>query len=544
MCALSIINPVERLAGKGAKRLWATSFSVDEVEAFALVHHLLGDWRHAGEAAWLSYDRACFRRAASGILPRKTLHPQNHDPGQTYQLPAYHPKLILVQSNGPEDCHQLLISSANVSKRDQRDAVNLGIVLEVSPEIAHSVIEWIEEPPRDRRAFTLAVKEDGSVKIADPASGTTFEQFLHYARGCGKCTGRDLSQWIVAAPFWSPGFLSRILKARPGSVTCYVRDRFQWDTVAHKAHRDRLGTITGFTFSSGDVWHHKLVGWRCCSNLQARSVVYIGSANATSSGFTGIDGQQVNWEAGVLLLGGDALWKDSKRAARGGMTPVRLGTPKNPKEFVKDDEVVEGKHDDDELLRRMQVHLANHIRVAVSKRTIKLCRAISPIRTGNDEWVLMRVELSLSGGPHHCLEEGQVRTIQNNLTATIFGTYVTKTGQQKYIRVEFPELDPAVDIPEPTKAQAISFFLSRLGGANNRKNHRNKLAKDIGRSPGPNKVNTDLRFPFPEVLEGLHRSPEKTLSWLNHIQQQEDLFVQKLPRHWIQIAEEITKDMS
>jgi hypothetical protein len=105
-----VLGDLSASLGYDLLRVWASSFTMDEHEAFALVYRALGG-RIPTDGVRLTFHRHGFRRAGQGVMPRRWLRPFNV-PSET-PLPTYHPKLILAETS--ERQHIMFISTANLA---------------------------------------------------------------------------------------------------------------------------------------------------------------------------------------------------------------------------------------------------------------------------------------------------------------------------------------------------------------------------------------------------------------------------------------------
>lgn len=225
----SSTNLVEWL-GPDARRLWASSFTVDEHEAFALVYRSFGG-RVSADGVRLSYHRRGFRRAGQGVVPRAWLHPV--DVPNEAQVPTYHPKLFLAETR---ERHVLVVSTGNIATDDLQHTRNLAVRLFPRDSVAVQIANWIRRAPRQHRQLCLLVERDDCRLLPAGPNRSTLAQIAGQLERCGQCRQRRArtGEWIVAAPFWSPGTIDRLLELEPaGRIEAYFRIRTIWDQVAN-----------------------------------------------------------------------------------------------------------------------------------------------------------------------------------------------------------------------------------------------------------------------------------------------------------------------
>jgi hypothetical protein len=238
-------NLVEWL-GPDANRIWACSFTVDEHEGFGLVWRVLGG-RAPKSGVRLSYHRGAFRRAGEGVMPRTWLNPVVVPSGPI--LPTYHPKLILAET---ADGHVLVVSTGNLATDDLWRTRNLGARFDISAPLAKQIASWIERHPEEHRSLCVVTDTKGrEISEILPAGPnlSTLEQIVKRVDRCQRCRSSQIraGEWIVAAPFWSPQAVARLLELEPdGSVEAYFRVRAIWDQLA-LAFRNDLAAIARVT---------------------------------------------------------------------------------------------------------------------------------------------------------------------------------------------------------------------------------------------------------------------------------------------------------
>ena len=468
------------LIGIDAKRLWATSYTVDEHEAFAVAYRTLGG-RIPNSGVYMRFQRSGFQRAGQGVIPRSWLHPQNIS--AKLPLETYHPKLLLADT---PDGYRLVVSTGNLTRDDLRKTRNLAVQLHLDTHTAKSIIRWIEYPPLIHRALCILVKR-GKTRVIKSTPKSSLLQFIDKIERCPTCKASRFKHgnWVVAAPFWSPGVLQRMFECDPrGSIEAYFRNRTIWNQVGGWAiansNKVNIARVQAFELQDkGDLprWHHKVIGWRCCSGRRARVALYLGSANATMYGFFGSKGLAVNWEAGAIWLGNANLWKHVCIVARAGFSAKRIGTPEVDIETqVKSDDEL-GTTDTEEIERLFAAHLSRLIRINRSKREVS---RIGPqnvlVRVLGHSWRLQKIRIEFEDSVS--IKDGGV--LRNNKRIRVpKATYVQviakyqrelKKGQDlpfglpRYVmtRLDLTELDPEPKCQISDRKSAIASALAGL----------------------------------------------------------------------------------
>lgn len=532
------LQPIVELARGEVESLHAATYTLHEAEALALAWHLLGGLDSISPV-FIRHDRSGFKRTGTGLLPRAWLRPFEtpvEDP-----LPIYHPKLVLAKQRDGSPAYRLLVSTANLSTADQRVSRNLATALSLSRDLGEQTANWIRKPRANQRVFNVLARA-GKVKLLRGA-GPTFKQFLEVVQslGCGGCGRRDRDLWLIAAPFWNPIAFASVFAEHPHAhVEAYFRDRPQWDRVGASLSRDRLGQIERFTLRSSHrepPWHHKLVAWRCCTSSRAGCAAYLGSANATGQGFFGINGKVVNWEVGVIAVGGKSLWDHARGAARCGLTAVRLGVPRGDGKAENDEEV--GAHGDDEhILRALRCHLAASVIIYRASRDARLRSGIRDrMRAGCEWWNRERV-MVIDGERRRELCPGRALTMREGVTVALEGRYESEKGHYLDISFDIAELGPEPKIPEPTPAGAIASALAGLLGTGRDGSGGN----DTTGEPVPTRhAPADIRFPFSEFFDAREARPAVAEAWLSRFGRATDATFAKLPSHWQEIARELAR---
>lgn len=547
---LPVADLVEWL-GPEARRLWATSFTVDELIAFAVAYRSigsrLGDPSGNRSPVQLRFPRAGFRRAGAGSIPRSWLKPVRV-PVES-PLPSYHPKIFLSET---QDGFRVAVSTGNLAQDDVARSSNLVVRFDASLGVAEAIRGWIESCPRSHRA--LCVHERGGELAVMPAAKNraTYGQFRSRMARCRSCRKAPASgEWILAAPFWSPGAMKRLLKDYPGArVRAFFRSRGLWDAVGWTATqgKDAVSTENVKAYCLGDSrgpspWHQKVYAWRCCDSKGARTVLYVGSANATVSGFFGRGDAAVNWEAGALWTGSSSLWETAESAARGGLSPIALKAHATSlsHEYEDGDEI--GDPPTSELSRLLGAAAANFIRVNRGRRTVARARKVGTTRFLGGKWSLESLHLQLDekaqlkdvgelrAGKERFVPDGArpiVRAIFECQSAPYLGLPERAQGI-----VHIGELDPEPLRTRPTQATSISAARAALktnwlatgeGGGSTRGRGTGQLVWD------------DVRFPFAEFFDRRDAHANAAAAWLDRVLEEKDSALGSLPRHWRWIA--------
>lgn len=534
--------------GPDAQKLWLTSFTVDEHEGYALLYRALGG-RLAPNAAWLAFHRRAFRRAGSGVIPRQWLHPV--DAPSESPLATYHPKVFLAQTINDE--YILIISTANLATDDLRRSRNLTARFMISAQTAKSVTEWIKCHPIHHRALCLSVSDNGCKIIRPKDNCSTIRQITPRLVRCKRCrsTNARAGEWIVAAPFWSPSAITELLSIEPhGRVEAYFRIRNIWDQLAAALQNvpDQLRRVTAYELrKNGDPsrWHHKVLGWRCCQRPGFRSAFYLGSANATVCGLFGRNGKAINWEAGVLWLGDQALWKYAKSAAHAGFSPAKLGAPYTNDLLVPnlDDEL--GPADTDELDRVFAAFAARCVHVAKTRYVTRRSTADKIVRVLGHHWRLSNLVVGIEQS-NQFRELGRLRTtgtklfIPKNSRAHIRAQFCVaddKSGGAEYspfeTTIDLIELDPEPPSPKVTTRTSIAAACAGLLASNWDSN--GGLGQDRVKN-GLAVTLSDIRFPFADLFSLRRSRPGAAKAWLDRLVKSEEPALARLPQHWRLIA--------
>ena len=554
------ITDLPMLLGPGLdiSKLWVSSFTVDEYQAFAAIYWILGA-RIPDEIVSISFQRGGFRRAGQGAMPRAWLKP--FDIPLEKPLPTYHPKLFLSKTSADYSC---IISTGNIAKDDLFYTNNFAAQLNLLSKNAEFVARWIEKPPEGHRALCLLAKSDNQYAsvIKSRSNASSLKQFLDQCHLCKSCrSDTPRGEWIVAAPFWSPEALIKMAKNDPeGIIEAYFRDESIWQQIAcsvkqNQKHTGDLKRVKAFELinnGSTAKWHHKVIGWRCCNAKHANSLLYVGSANATACGFFGTsNGKTINWEAGAIWQGGNELWEYTRTIARAGFSAKKLSVPLNCQslEINVNDEI--GTYDQEEMERIFAAHLARYIRVKKNTHEIVMKANIQKkVRVLSHDWIIEEIGIRQD-------KKGQVKDeklrpervvkIKKDHHAQLYGIFQIEKNEDANMPRRFStvidlfELDPAPQITQPTRKDAISAALAGL-----------LVGKDWGDGNGGdrkkrNRINhhniQDVRFPFSGLFGLAAKNKKAAQAWLMRITQPGENIMKNLPPFWSQIASKIQEDM-
>ena len=293
------------LMGKG-KLDWLglTSFSLEERELFSSLYALGIN----PDRTVVRFDPAAFRGAERRIVEPTILRPvalgMKGAAKKNLAPPIFHPKVALARR---EKNWTIIVGTANLSRRDQREDVNLHTAVPLTPDKGQKVKRWLTAPTPQRSLCLVQEQDSVSISISNEPIWTTFTEYCPLS----SCGGAD---WILAAPFWSSNAMDRIPIDIAKSVTAYFRTASQAHCTAGRL-RDR--PINCFVpYQPG--FHYKLLAVRRLGP-EPNVVAYLGSANMTASGMFGISvggkKRARNWEAGIITIGGRRLWKSVQAAA-------------------------------------------------------------------------------------------------------------------------------------------------------------------------------------------------------------------------------------
>jgi hypothetical protein len=539
--------------GPDLKKLTACSFSVDEHQAFAVAYRAF-EGRLPAEKFRVRFQRGGFRRAGQGILPRASLLPIRVPVENP--LPTYHPKLLLSETAGG---HSLVVSTGNLCQDDLSRTTNLAVRLDLDRRTANAVASWIHDAPEAHRALCL-VARGGTVRVNRPnGNASTLQQFRRVLERCSTCekTVARSGWWVVAAPFWSPAALVRMTELEPeGRVEAYFRMRGLWDQVAAAASsKVRLDGVSAYELrQSGELprWHHKVIGWRCCTRRGARAALYLGSANASVCGFFGRGDQAVNWEAGAIWTGGADVWEHARALARAGFSANPLGDPRAVVEsgITLDDEL--GATDTEEIERIFAAHLERRIRVYRTSREIGRVGDDRPFRALGHSWSLHSLRLRVED--HSAVKEvGSLGPRRRRKVPAGTRPQVTAVFRREESSVatgcdvppfvestlDLVELDPEPEILAATRRSAIASALAGLSGF-----------ADWAQGDGNGKTNgqngagarEDVRFPFPELAALAQRRPPAAAEWLRRVAERSEHALKALPEFWPHLARILSEE--
>lgn len=540
-------------------KLWVSSFTVDEYQAFAAIYRILGA-RIPNKNIYFSFQRSGFRRAGQGAFPRSWLNP--FDIPSEKPLPTYHPKLFLSETSAG---YSLVISTGNMAKDDLFNTNNFAVQLNLDRKNAKSVADWIEEQPSGHRALCLLADNKNKSVIATRSNSSSLSQFLAQAHSCKSCrASTPRGEWIVAAPFWSTEAFIKMTRNDPdGVVEAYFRDKSIWQQIAcslkqNSKHTVNFKRIKAFELINNGVaarWHHKIIGWRCCNGKHANSLFYLGSANATACGFFGTStGKTVNWEAGAIWKGGNELWEYTRAVARAGFSAKKLSVPLNCPANSKIDENDDiGTPDTEEMERIFAAHLARCVRVKKTAREVGRRSGMQGrVRVLGHEYCINVIGLR-SEDRHGQVKELPKLTpkkyvkIKNGHYAQLYGVFkIVNDGnadmpQQLEVSIDLFELDPnpALKHTKPTRKDAIA---AALAGLMEREQSDGKDGGSRKKGEGTKRQGIlDVRFPFSSFLSFAEKNRWAAEVWLERIANSDEDLMKHLPEFWSQLATMIQK---
>lgn len=510
----------DALGNRPPDHIWLTTFTLDEGELWRMAYDL---GMHGTNRLVVRYDPAGYRpHTDTAILPRSVLSPFCQCPPAskaqtTGRYPAiYHPKICLAEV-GQSAC--LVVSTANLAHDDQRCAANLQCLLALSPHSSKVVREWITSPESNRTicAISRAGEQHPKVSATDESMWRIFSRLREEGV-------YDQQEWQLASPFWSTTMLAMLRRPDTVCASAFFRDKGQAQAVASSV----AGTwLTCHVAPEESPFHHKVLLWRGKRGNTSRTILYIGSANLTRSGFIGLrTGFAHNWEAGCFFVGQDNLWKIGEAAVRAGIDgwhPVCV-RPKGP---ARHDDVGPGAEEDaDGLLR---IHLSRVIHMSGSK----VVRLSSPPPQGFD---LRRVEL-VAGRTRRSLSPGRyTRYPATSNSVTSEAIYRRGyDGRCFPVSLALPQLscDP-ISGPDET-VEHLRAILRRGGSGSD------TAAVNVGVSVDDataiHSGAADARFPFQELLDCRSRNPEIAKAWLNHVAR----LGTGVPAFWRAVAKHIVK---
>lgn len=198
-------------------------------------------------------------------------------------------------------------------------------------------------------------------------------------------------------------------------------------------------------------FHQKVVAWKGRRGRKTSSIVYIGSANLTSVGFVGNpSGTGCNWEAGVILVGGDDVWSIGRSAVRGGIAKwrkikLRADGPPVANEIGPD--CVE------DLLGSLQIHLSRSLRV--TGQMVRLLDLGSPASARLERATLHADKRQYS------LKAGQCRRVMIKARRVfVDALYRCGNGSCVHANVELPKL--TLKPSKPQQGTALRHIKSML----------------------------------------------------------------------------------
>ena len=516
--------------------LWATSYTLDEAEFYRLVFHTMGRFSQSAQVH-LTCDRSGFKRTPAVIVPRKWIN-FRPKPKNAKLLATYHPKLVLLSADKSQ---RLIVSSANITPTDQRRQRNLAFELLLNNTQARTVRHWIKNP-KGKQTLVAIVPPRGGVRVPPPDNRPTIDHFRDHIL-LQRCRHSSLRKnwWIVAAPFWSPVFLQRLIDIHAGGeadgkIEAYFRDEHQWGACRkHLKAASRVAAYRLLENGTYPPWHHKLLAWRCCDSSRAKAVVYVGSANATVSGILGQKGQAINWEAGAVFIGGAELWEHARSAARAEMRAEYLPAGSSS-EFEEDEVIGPQSEADDQINERLSQHLEQHVLVRRPNQ-VKLCsKKIKPIRILGSEWEVNKASLLTGKGKELQLGSSQWSRVAKNSLATIRAEYISDKSKRWTIHLDLPELDPEPPHFEISAGEAAHQFRQLLQQDTRESDGKTRKSINASFEDVISPQHLDIRFPFREALCGLQDYPERTTHHLKGLLSAKDEIGQRAPAFWKMIA--------
>ncbi len=259
----------------------------------------------------------------------------------------------------------------------------------------------------------------------------------------------------------------------------------------------------------------------------------------------------VNWEAGVLWLGGARLFDEARAVARAGFSVANLGPPRNiPKmELLPSDEI--GPTDSEELQRVLVAHAARCLRVIRSDRRVTLtARADQPVRALGRRWAARRFEMWLEHKNEFTyrgrLQRGKFLAVPENARGEMrvlfrIDSEVPDAPEGPLfvdVVVDLLELDP--EPPLPMVTARTSMASARVGLMSGAWNSTGDGGWD--RSAGnSDSLPSDVRFPFGEFFSLRRTRPRSAEAWLDRLAKYDDPTLFKLPEYWRRIARELRK---
>jgi len=530
-----------------SRRVWATSYTVDEWLAYGLLWLIAGN-TDSDNAVTLSFHRSGFRRAGSGQMPRPWLKPFDV-PGA--ERSVYHPKLVLIETASEKDA--FTVSTANLADDDFKRSRNLIVKLDLSKSLSHKIRDWIKGRPLQHRALCLLAKNGSCINILPaPENLSTLQQINQCFVRCKKCsrTGVISDQWIVASPIWSPGTVRELLnKSSNAKLEAYFRTSEVWKQIGGTFHKDKmlLARIDAFELRDGNDparWHHKVVGWRCCNRPGFQSALYLGSANATTFGLGAAEGSAKNWEAGVIWLGTKDLWDRARNVARIGYKARKLARPTEPSSAKDTDEIV--PDDIDDLKRHCSTYGAKCLRINRASRSVtRTSKAYKKFRISGKDWQVHRLEIyaesssnykrlaRLTAGKRSVLVPAEAR-------ATAMISFVAHPISKNSIStvlvdIDLFELDPPLPKRHETLDSSITAVLTALSDGTWGPTGGLGTLRARTRHPSI----PDIRFPFRQLFAALNNENRRYVGerLLERIAHGDDQKFDKLPHFWRRIAQ-------
>ena len=488
----------ELLKGARIDSAALTSYTVDEGELWRVAHAL---GLHHKKALRIRYDSSGLRTWGDArIVPPGWLQTcQNSEAGRNSKRrvpPIYHPKLCLVEAGRRVAA---IVSTGNIAESDQCHTANIQCGFVITPAIASKMRQWMLAA-RPERTLCLVVGTDKrpEIQITNESTWALFSKHRD-------AFGADGEEWQLASPFWSTAGIAMAAKGTRVHADAYFRDQAQAQAVASSQAGSWLTCHVPY---GKKPFHQKVVAWRGRRGRKSVSVVYIGSANLSAAGFVGTPpGTARNWEAGVILVGGDEIWEIGRAAARGGIAKwrkvrIRAGGR------VETTEV--GPDGIDDLAGRLQLHLSRTIRV--TGQAVKRLDTPGPIGAS-------LLDVTIHEDRHgQKLKPGQVRRVPTNRNRVyVAGLYRCSNRSCFHVEVELPLLTQAPALEESGSALGRLKAMLVEHAYPGKKFETGAEGADRDRN-GEAPRTEDIRLPYQDLLACLRRNPAFARAWLQHVE--------------------------
>jgi hypothetical protein len=524
---------------RSCKNIWATSYTVDEHEAWGAFWQLLNGNINKSNC-YLRYHQSSFRRSGNGVLSRECIYPNPVSKGFT-TIATYHPKLLLAKL--ANDTFKLIISTANIATDDFRHTTNVAVALDVTEKQANFIKEWIRKAPDKNRAFNFHYT-NGKFSIIDgDKNEPSFKQILRFTKPCTNC--KEKNKWLIASPFWSASIFNEVFNHNENSeVTAYFRNQSTLDNVSrHKSVNKNADKIKAYTLKDNGSearWHQKVLAWRCCQKPGANAIIYLGSSNATASGMTGINNVAVNWESGLIETGkADDIWEKAECLAKAGLRQGRK-LPIKKKNDLTDDNSEWGFEDINDIKSAMSPFVYASVKIDKESRTITKLKNLKSFSLFGKKWEIKDL---------HVIEDNKSKQWRNErsiirkdsfaqLIASIQSdnSILSDDSRDNFtILVDIIELDPEPEKIDIQKINSIRSAKNILNSYLYRIDSPNEATDAINNSQASESGSEDVRFPFTEFFECQQKHPDAAKSWLVNVIGKQGIF-QNVPEHWTDIA--------